>query len=36
MYTLIRSARKTIALELTRQGDLIVRAPNRMPERETR
>ena len=36
MYTLIRSARKTIALELTRQGDLIVRAPNRMPEREIR
>ncbi len=36
MYTLIRSARKTNALELTRQGDLIVRAPNRMPEREIR
>lgn len=28
-YTLIRSARKTISLEVSREGEIIVRAPNR-------
>ena len=28
-YTLIRSARKTLALEVSREGEIIVRAPNR-------
>lgn len=27
-YTLIRSARKTLALEVSREGEIIVRAPN--------
>ena len=29
-YTLIRSDRKTIAIELTRQGEVVVRCPRRM------
>lgn len=33
-YTLVRSRRKTIALEVTRDGEAIVRAPNRFPKRE--
>ncbi len=28
-YTLIRSARKTISMEVSREGEIIVRAPNR-------
>ena len=31
-YTLIRSDRKTLALEIARDGRLIVRAPRRMPQ----
>ena len=30
-YELRRSSRKTLAIEITRDGKLIVRAPNRMP-----
>ncbi len=33
-YTLIRSARKTISLQITREGEVLVRCPNRMPRRE--
>ena len=33
-YTLKRSKRKTLAVEVTRAGEVIVRAPLRMPERE--
>lgn len=33
-YTLIRSARKTLSLQITPDGVLIVRAPKRMPKRE--
>lgn len=33
-YTLRRSKRKTLAVEVTRAGEVIVRAPLRMPERE--
>ncbi len=33
-YTLIRSARRTIALEVTTDGGLLVRAPRRMTVRE--
>ena len=33
-YELIRSRRKTLALELTREGRLIVRAPLRISRRE--
>ena len=33
-YTLIRSARKTVSLQLGLDGELVVRAPNRMPKRE--
>ena len=33
-YRLIRSDRKTISLEISRDGDVIVRAPRRMPERQ--
>lgn len=31
-YQLIRSARRTVALEVTREGQVIVRAPQRMPQ----
>lgn len=31
-YTLIRSRRRTMALEITRDGQLIVRAPQRTPQ----
>ena len=33
-YTLIRSARKTLALEVSREGEIIVRAPNRASARD--
>ena len=33
-YTLIRSKRKTLAIEITRETRLIVRAPLRCPQRE--
>ena len=33
-YELIRSRRRTLALELTRDGQLIARVPMRMPKRE--
>ncbi|MDD5918265.1 MAG: SprT family zinc-dependent metalloprotease [bacterium] len=33
-YLLKRSKRKTLAVEVTRAGEVIVRAPLRMPERE--
>ncbi len=33
-YTLIRSRRKTLAIEITREGKLLVRAPLRCPLRE--
>ena len=33
-YTLIRSARRTLAIEIDREANLIVRAPNRMPRYE--
>ncbi len=32
MYQIIRSARRTVALELTREGRFVVRAPNRMKD----
>lgn len=31
-YQIIRSARRTVALELTREGHFVVRAPNRMKD----
>ena len=31
-YELIRSDRKTVSLEVTRDGRVILRAPNRMPQ----
>lgn len=33
-YTLIRSKRKTLAIEITREAKLVVRAPMRCPQRE--
>lgn len=33
-YTLIRSPRKTISIQLSPDGSLVVRAPNRMPKRD--
>ena len=33
-YTLIRSARKTVSIQLLPGGEVVVRAPNRMPKRE--
>ncbi len=33
-YTLIRSARKTLSVQITREGEVLVRCPNRMPRRE--
>lgn len=33
-YTLIRSARRTLGLQISPAGELIVRAPQRMPRRE--
>ena len=33
-YRLIRSRRKTVGLEVTREGELVVRAPMRLPRRE--
>lgn len=33
-FTVIRSARRTLALEITREGAVLVRAPRRLPARE--
>ena len=33
-YTLIRSSRKTLSIQLSPGGEVVVRAPNRMPKRE--
>ena len=33
-YTLIRSSRKTLSIQLDPRGAVVVRAPNRMPKRE--
>jgi predicted metal-dependent hydrolase len=33
-YQLKRSARKTLAIEITRTGELLVRAPSRLPQAE--
>ena len=35
-YTVLRSRRRTVALEVTKDGRLLVRAPLRYPEREIR
>jgi predicted metal-dependent hydrolase len=35
-YTLIRSRRKTLSIEITPRGELLVRAPSRMSRREIR
>ena len=33
-YTLIRSARKTISIQISAGGEVVVRAPSRMPKRD--
>ncbi len=33
-YRIIRSRRKTVAIEITPQGNILVRCPNRMPRRQ--
>lgn len=33
-YTLIRSSRRTISIQLSPAGEVVVRAPNRMPKRD--
>ena len=33
-YTLIRSSRKTISIQLSTDGEVVVRAPSRMPKRD--
>ena len=33
-YTIIRSARKTLSIQLLPGGEVVVRAPNRMPKRD--
>lgn len=33
-YRVVRSSRRTMSLEITPAGEVLVRAPNRMPERE--
>lgn len=35
-YEIVRSRRRTVALEVTREGRVLVRAPLRMPEEEIR
>ena len=35
-YTLVRSSRKTLSLEITPEGKLLVRAPRRLPEKTIR
>lgn len=35
-FELIRSARKTLALEVRQTGEIVVRAPQRMPEKQIR
>ena len=33
-YTLVRSRRRTLAIEVTREGAVVVRAPLRCPQRD--
>lgn len=33
-YTLIRSSRKTLSIQITPAGEVLLRCPNRMPKRE--
>lgn len=33
-YTIVRSSRKTVAIQITADGRVILRCPNRMPERD--
>ena len=33
-FTVIRSSRKTLSLQITPEGQLLVRAPSRLPQRE--
>ena len=33
-YTLVRSRRKTLAIEVTREAQIVVRAPQRCPQRQ--
>ena len=33
-YTLIRSRRKTVAIQITPEGEVLLRVPNRMPKKE--
>lgn len=35
-YTLLRSKRKTLALQITREGQIVVRSPLKLPEEEIR
>ena len=35
-YTLLRSKRKTLALQITREGKIVVRSPLKLPEEEIR
>ena len=35
-YTIIRSSRKTLSIQITPEGQVLVRCPNRFPEREVR
>ncbi len=35
-YTLIRSSRKTIAVQITPEGDILLRCPRRLPEKQAR
>ena len=35
-YTLLRSKRKTLALQITREGEIVVRSPLKLPEEEIR
>ena len=35
-YTLLRSKRKTLALQITREGEIVVRSPLKLPEEESR
>ena len=33
-YTIVRSSRKTVAIQITPEGQVILRCPNRMPQQE--
>ena len=33
-FTVIRSSRKTLSLQITPEGQLLIRAPSRLPQRE--